>query len=106
MFLGLIIGAICAGADAVYLGGAKFGARAYADNFTEEQLIFCIRYAHLFGRKVYLTVNTLMKDEELQELYAYLLPFYNIHKGTFHWNYLFRKQIQQYQPNWQNPPIL
>ena len=70
------MGAIHAGADAVYLAGTKFGARAYADNFTEEQLIFCIRYAHLFGRKVYLTVNTLMKDEELQELYAYLLPFY------------------------------
>ena len=70
------IGAIHAGADAVYLAGTKFGARAYADNFTEEQLIFCIRYAHLFGRKVYLTVNTLMKDEELPELYAYLLPFY------------------------------
>lgn len=70
------MGAIHAGADAVYLAGARFGARAYADNFTEEQLIFCIRYAHLFGRKVYLTVNTLMKDEELQELYGYLLPFY------------------------------
>ena len=56
------MGAIHAGADAVYLAGARFGARAYADNFTEEQLIFCIRYAHLFGRKVYLTVNTLMKQ--------------------------------------------
>ena len=69
-------GAIHAGADAVYLAGSKFGARAYADNFTTEELIECIRYAHIFGRKVYLTVNTLMKDEDLDELYAYLAPFY------------------------------
>ncbi len=70
------MGAIHAGADAVYLAGTKFGARAYADNFTTEQLINCIRYAHLFGRKVYLTVNTLFKDEEINQLYAYLSPFY------------------------------
>jgi len=70
------MGAIHAGADAVYLAGSKYGARAYADNFTQDQLIWCIRYAHLFGRKVYLTVNTLMKDEELQELYEYLSPLY------------------------------
>lgn len=70
------LGAIHAGADAVYLGGNKYGARAYADNFTTEELIFCIRYAHLFGRKVYLTVNTLMKDSEIEELGAYITPFY------------------------------
>lgn len=69
-------GAIHAGADAVYLGGSRFGARAYADNFTEEELISCIRYAHLWGRKVYLTVNTLVKEAEFQEIYAYLSPFY------------------------------
>lgn len=69
-------GAVNAGADAVYLGGARFGARAYADNFTTEELIACIRYAHIFGRKVYLTVNTLMKDAEIAELYDYLKPFY------------------------------
>lgn len=68
-------GAICAGADAVYLGGSRFGARAYAENFTTEELVDCIRYAHLFGRKVYLTVNTLVKEQELPELYGYLLPF-------------------------------
>ena len=70
------MGAIHAGADAVYLAGSKFGARAYADNFTNEQLIECIRYAHIFGRKVYLTVNTLFKEDEIQELYDYLAPFY------------------------------
>lgn len=69
-------GAIKAGADAIYLGGNRFGARAYADNFTTEELTECIRYAHLFDRKVYLTVNTLMKEEELPELASYLRPFY------------------------------
>ncbi len=70
------LGAIHAGADAVYLGGSRFGARAYADNFTEDELIYCIRYAHLFGRRVYLTVNTLVKEMEYSEIYDYLLPFY------------------------------
>ncbi len=69
-------GAIHAGADAVYLGGNRFGARAYADNFTEEELISCIRYAHIWGRRVYLTVNTLVKESELNDLYDYLKPFY------------------------------
>uniref|UniRef100_UPI004055B1AB peptidase U32 family protein n=1 Tax=Acetatifactor sp. TaxID=1872090 RepID=UPI004055B1AB len=69
-------GAIHAGADAIYLGGSRFGARAYADNFTTEELVSCIRYAHLWERKVYLTVNTLVKESEFPELYDYLLPFY------------------------------
>lgn len=69
-------GALHAGADAVYLGGSRFGARAYAENFTREELTACIRYARLFGVKVYLTVNTLFKEEELQELGAFLEPFY------------------------------
>lgn len=70
------LGAIAAGADAVYLAGPKYGARAYADNFTEEEICKAISYAHVFGRKVYLTVNTLLKDEELEELPAYLTPYY------------------------------
>ena len=70
-------GAVHAGADAVYLAGDRFGARAYADNFTTESLVACIRYAHLMGRRVYLAVNTLLKDRELSELYGYLFPFYN-----------------------------
>lgn len=65
-----------AGADAVYLGGDRFGARAYADNFSKEELLFALDYAHLRGKKVYLTVNTLLKNEELSRLYAYLLPYY------------------------------
>lgn len=67
---------IRAGADAVYLGGNRFGARAYANNFDEEELLRAIDYAHIHGRKVYLTVNTLFKEEELQELCRYLRPYY------------------------------
>lgn len=69
-------GAVNAGADAVYLAGNRFGARAYAENFTAEGLTECIRYGHLFGRKIYLTVNTLFKEDELSELDEYLTPFY------------------------------
>ena len=69
-------GAVHAGANAVYLGGSRFGARAYAENFTEDELVECIRYSRLFGVKVYLTVNTLLKEQELKELPGYLEPFY------------------------------
>ncbi len=62
------LGALSAGADAVYLGMEKFGARAYAENFSEEDLITTIRQAHLFGARIYLTVNTLTKETELPEL--------------------------------------
>lgn len=68
--------AIKAGADAVYLGGSRFGARAYADNFTEELLLKALDEAHLFGKKIFLTVNTLFKERELEELYSYILPYY------------------------------
>lgn len=67
-------GALHAGADAVYLGGAKFGARAFAENFSGDELLECIRYAHVLGRRVYLTVNTLLRETELGELYEYLSP--------------------------------
>lgn len=67
---------IHAGADAVYLGGSAFGARAYAKNFDEEELLQAIDLAHLYGRKIYLTVNTLCKDDELEEVFHYLIPFY------------------------------
>ncbi len=70
------LGAINAGADAVYLAGNMYGARASAVNFSDEELIKAIKYAHLFGKKVYLTVNTLTKNEELEKLYDFLYPFY------------------------------
>lgn len=69
--------AVSAGADAVYMGGGRFGARAYAQNPQGESLLDAIDYAHLRGVKVYLTVNTLLKEDELeQELYEYLKPCY------------------------------
>ena len=68
---------VAAGADAIYLGGNMFGARAFANNFNDEELICAIEYAHLFGRKVYLTVNTLLKSREIENsLIEYLIPFY------------------------------
>lgn len=69
--------AIAAGADAVYTGGALFGARAYAHNLTEEELLEAIDYVHLHGRRLYLTVNTLIKDREMEkQMYDYLVPYY------------------------------
>lgn len=69
--------AITAGADAVYTGGALFGARAYAHNLTEEELLEAIDYVHLHGKRLYLTVNTLIKDREMEkQMYDYLLPYY------------------------------
>ncbi len=70
------IGAINAGADAIYVGGEKFSARAYAQNFDTDTLCACIKYAHLFGRRVYLTLNTLIKEKEFSEIYDYVKPFY------------------------------
>lgn len=61
---------IHAGADAVYLGGSRFSARAYAENFTSEELLEAIDYAHLHGRKIYLTINTLFKQPEIEILYG------------------------------------
>lgn len=70
------LGAVNAGADAVYLGGEKFGARAYADNFTAEEICRAIHTAHFMGKKIYLTVNTLVKESEFACLYEWMLPFY------------------------------
>lgn len=70
------LGAVNAGADAVYLGGERFGARAYADNFTAEEILRALHVAHFYGKKIYLTVNTLLKERELAMLPDYLAPFY------------------------------
>lgn len=74
--LEILKGVIESGADAVYVGGSIFGARAYANNFTEEELLEAIDFAHLRGVKVYLTVNTLIKNSEFSKLYDYLLVYY------------------------------
>ena len=69
--------AVTAGADAIYIGGRRFGARAYAENASKEEMVDALHYAHFYDRKVYLTVNTLMKEEELEyDLEAFLAPFY------------------------------
>ena len=69
--------AIDAGADAVYFGGDLFGARAYAKNFSIEEGTEAIRYAHLYGRQAYLTVNTLLKNLEIErDLYKYIRAYY------------------------------
>ena len=69
--------AVAAGADAIYMGGEKFGARAYAHNFSREDMIEALQFAHFHERKLYLTVNTLMKEKELfEELGDFLFPYY------------------------------
>lgn len=71
-----LVAAVNAGADAVYMGGSRFGARAFADNPQEDKFIEGLHYAHLHGAKVYMTVNTLFKDKELSELVDFILPYY------------------------------
>ncbi len=64
--------AVHQGADAVYLGGKKFGARKFASNFDEEEMVRAIRYCHLYGVKIYVTVNTMIYEEELEEVIQYV----------------------------------
>ena len=73
-----LIAAIQAGADAVYLGASLFSARAYAGNFTEEELTWALDYVHGYGGKVYLTVNTLLKDEELHDAINLCISAWNL----------------------------
>ena len=69
--------AINAGCDAVYMGGGQFGARAYADNPGSSELIDAIQYCHIHNVKLYMTVNTLLKDSEItNSLYNYIKPYY------------------------------
>ena len=69
--------AIGAGADAVYMGGSRFGARAFADNPDRKGMLAAIDYAHIHGRKLYMTVNTLLREDEMgEELRSYLKPYY------------------------------
>lgn len=73
-----LIAAVESGADAVYLAGKLFGARAYAANFEHEQLAEAIKYAHLRGVYVYVAVNTLVDNSELRELVDYLRYLYQV----------------------------
>ena len=75
--LNALYAGIYAGADAVYIGGQKFGARAYAENPENTDLLRAMDYVHMQDKKIYLTVNTLLKNQEIEnQLYDYLLPFY------------------------------
>ena len=94
--------ALGAGADAVYVGGAMFGARAYAQNFNEEELLRAIDVAHIHGKKLYLTVNTLLKNRELkEELVSYLEPYYNDRPG-YGSIFPFEKRISETSPSCQH----
>jgi len=68
--------AVAAGADAVYLGGKRFGARNYAQNFTDAEIADAVAYAHARGVRVYVTVNTLVHDREIQNVAEYLVRLY------------------------------
>lgn len=69
--------AVKAGCDAVYAGGSLFSARAYAGNFDETAFLQAIDYCHLHGVKVYMTLNTLLKDSEINEVVRYVEPYYH-----------------------------
>jgi len=69
--------AIHNGADAVYLSGKLYGARKFAENFDEEGLIYAIEYCHLYGVKIYITVNTIIYDNEIDEFLKYIEFLYN-----------------------------
>ncbi|MDE6141019.1 MAG: U32 family peptidase, partial [Bacilli bacterium] len=68
--------AIHNGCDAVYLGGKKFGARAFATNFDDEEMLRAIKLCHLYGVKIYVTVNTLIHESELASVLDYLKFLY------------------------------
>lgn len=71
-----LLAAINNGADAVYLAGKKYGARAYSTNFEDEELIEAINICHLYGVKVYITVNTMIYEEEINSVLSYLKFLY------------------------------
>lgn len=70
--------AVQAGADAIYLGGSKFSARAYASNFDNENMTKAVEYCHLYNVKVYVTINTILKQEEVEEALEYAKFLYEI----------------------------
>jgi len=73
-----LVQAINNGADAVYLGGKRFGARAFANNFTLEELDNATKLCHLYNVKIYVTVNTLIYENELEEAINYIKELHKI----------------------------
>ncbi|MFA5408059.1 MAG: DUF3656 domain-containing protein [Bacilli bacterium] len=78
-----LVAAITCGADAIYLGGTKFGARAFASNFNDDEMIKAVNYAHLYGVKIYVTVNTLIYDEEVTPFLEYITFLHKIGVDAF-----------------------
>lgn len=70
--------AVAAGADAIYVGGKRFGARAFAKNFDIDELWQAVRYCHLHGVKLYVTLNTLIEDKEMADAVGYAAELYRI----------------------------
>ena len=70
--------AVAAGADAIYVGGKRFGARAFAKNFDMDELAVAVRYCHVHGVKLYVTLNTLIEDKEMAEAVEYAAELYRI----------------------------
>ena len=70
--------AVAAGADAIYVGGKRFGARAFVKNFDMDELAVAVRYCHLHGVKLYVTLNTLIEDKEMAEAVEYAAELYRI----------------------------
>ena len=92
--------AIFSGASSIYLSGKKFGARQYADNLSLKEIKEAIKFAHLYNVKVYVTVNTLIKEEELLEVMEYLLDLYKIGvDGVLIQDIGFVKLIREIIPN-------
>ncbi len=73
-----VIAAVQMRADAVYIGGSKFSARAYAFNFDDENIACAVDYCHIYGVRVYVTLNTLVKDNELKEVMEYVSFLYSV----------------------------
>ena len=74
----VLVIAVNAGADAVYIAGQNYGARAYAKNFTMEEIEKAVNYAHLNGAKVHVTVNTLINNFEIVDVINYLFKLYQL----------------------------
>ena len=91
-----LVEAIHNGCDAVYLGGKKFGARAFADNFSEEELIKAIKYCHLYGVKIYVTVNTMIYETELEDCLNYIRV---LHKNNVDTDELKLSVANRYNPS-------
>src|SRR5574344_604552 len=75
----ILYAAVNNGADAVYLGGKRFGARAFSNNFDNEEMIKAIKYCHLYGVKIYVTVNTMIYNDEVDSLLEYIDFLYKNH---------------------------